>query len=268
MSAEASIDEIERRRVHDFFHQPGERRFEELAHDGQPARNFVLKREYREGGDESLQLEIDRLTMVGGGLHIVQQADVTSPPWAEQPPTSPQSPPPPPPPSPSPAPSPAPPANAGGSGSASGPRSPDPPPPAVQPQAQRIYLQGPTLVLELLANGSLEEFVWKANNYMGQDTVLVRQLPNRLLWRFFLCFVRMMIAMAYPRNRVAGQAPSIEQLPADHSQQPGRFTHRDIHVGNIMMGDFDPLEPEHSITPILKLIDFGVFSGVRGGEIG
>ncbi|KAM0816892.1 hypothetical protein AB5N19_02694 [Seiridium cardinale] len=205
--------------------------------------------------------------MVGGGLHIVQQADVTSPPWAEQPPTSPQSPPPPPP-SPSPAPSPAPPANAGGSGSASGPRSPDPPPPAVQPQAQRIYLQGPTLVLELLANGSLEEFVWKANNYMGQDTILVRQLPNRLLWRFFLCFVRMMIAMAYPRNRVAGQAPSIEQLPADHSQQPGRFTHRDIHVGNIMMGDFDPLEPEHSITPILKLIDFGVFSGVRGGEIG
>ncbi|KAK6083439.1 hypothetical protein SCUP234_03789 [Seiridium cupressi] len=201
MSAEASNDEIERRRVHDFFQQPGERRFEyvrhvgggsfgvcahirELAHDGQPARNFVLKREYGEG-EESLQLEIDRLTMVGGGLHIVQQADVTSPPWAEQPPASPQSPPPPPPPSPSPAP--APPANAGGSASASEPRSPDPPPPAVQPQAQRIYLQGPTLVLELLANGSLEEFVWKANEYMGQDTILVKQLPNRLLWRFFLC---------------------------------------------------------------------------------
>ncbi|KAH6651876.1 hypothetical protein BKA67DRAFT_537725 [Truncatella angustata] len=163
--------------------------------------------------------------MIGGGKHTVQKIDIVSPPWEHTPQ-----------------------AVAAGTGA----------------EGNDIMLQGPTVVMELLPNGTVEDFVTKATYYM--ETELIQHLPNRLLWRFFLCckdiqsnVVRMMIGMAFPHEQVAGEAPQLEDFPAGLSTE-GPFTHIDLHIGNVMIGDFIPTEPEHEISPIMKLIDFGVIS--------
>ncbi|KAI1383845.1 uncharacterized protein F4822DRAFT_53413 [Hypoxylon trugodes] len=104
-------------------------------------------------------------------------------------------------------------------------------------------LQGDWLMLEWLPNGTLEAFIRKARD-QG-----VTRLPNRLLWRFLLCFVRACCGMAWPRNRQDGMLEL--ELPKPGIEPIG-FLHNDFHAGN---GDFAP--GEHAFTPNLKLIDFG-----------
>ncbi|KAI0853477.1 hypothetical protein F5Y00DRAFT_270644 [Daldinia vernicosa] len=103
--------------------------------------------------------------------------------------------------------------------------------------------------MEYLENGTLRQFT--DNVY----DLLDGPLPNRLLWRLFLCLIRACIAMSYPPHEgpIGG---ATERIRPD--RRPRRIEHGDMHDENVMFG---PMIPdggiEHALTPILKLIDFG-----------
>ncbi|KAI0846444.1 kinase-like domain-containing protein [Daldinia vernicosa] len=107
-------------------------------------------------------------------------------------------------------------------------------------------IQGEWITMEWLSCGSLGDFIVKAKRKTDR-------LPNRLLWRFFLCLVRACIAMANPPNRSDGRVE--RERVAGELPEVG-VSHSDLHNGNVVLGE--PLEDfEHTITPILKVIDFG-----------
>lgn len=101
-----------------------------------------------------------------------------------------------------------------------------------------------------IPNGTVEGFIGRVNAIEPPD----RLLPNRLLWRFFLCrkstnrvgpfehevyivttalVIRGCIGMAYP----SGASPPTLEL-VDNSRIPSDFVHVDMHVGN---GNYSPL---------------------------
>ncbi|KAI1774329.1 kinase-like domain-containing protein [Hypoxylon cercidicola] len=104
------------------------------------------------------------------------------------------------------------------------------------------------LILEWIPNGMLFDFITKAR-VKG-----LTRIPNRLLWRFFLCLVRAACGMAWPRNRHDGIAET--EFPMQ-GVEPSGYSHNDLHSGNVVLGDF-LADGDHVITPILKLIDFGL----------
>ncbi|KAJ8129931.1 hypothetical protein O1611_g3703 [Lasiodiplodia mahajangana] len=111
------------------------------------------------------------------------------------------------------------------------------------------------IYMEYLQNGTLETLISRA-----VETGVV--LPNRLLWRFFLCLIRTCIAMGWPPSQPADGTPANETATGDPH---GGLIHGDMHEGNVMLGDFDPpddAEAEHTLAPILKLIDLGAMRQV------
>ncbi|KAK8085133.1 hypothetical protein PG997_006404 [Apiospora hydei] len=116
-------------------------------------------------------------------------------------------------------------------------------------------LEGLVLVIEYLANGDLAQMHSRTIKY---DLVV----PNRVLWSILLCLVRACIAMAYPRNanENAEEPCRLEEIPGDGTP-PSNLEHGDLHMGNIMMGDFASPSSgagAHGLMPVLKLIDFGM----------
>ncbi|KAK8044596.1 hypothetical protein PG993_004620 [Apiospora rasikravindrae] len=113
-------------------------------------------------------------------------------------------------------------------------------------------LEGPVLVMEYLANGDLGQMYYRTVKY---DLVV----PNRVLWSILLCLVRACIAMAYPGKADKNAEPCREEIPSDGTP-PSNIEHGDLHMGNIMIGDFarPSSEGEHGLVPVLKLIDFGM----------
>ncbi|KAI1083392.1 kinase-like protein [Whalleya microplaca] len=111
---------------------------------------------------------------------------------------------------------------------------------------------GPSLITEYAEHGTLGAFIVKAAAW-GQP------LPNRLLWRLFLCLLRFVIAMAWPDVDIKEQVPEQEEIRAQKSQ----IVHNDMHTRNIMIGSFD--KDEHFLVPILKLIDFGLARNAPSG---
>ncbi|KAI0455932.1 hypothetical protein F5B21DRAFT_523154 [Xylaria acuta] len=114
------------------------------------------------------------------------------------------------------------------------------------------------IYLEWLENGTLKRFVDRAIQ-------LEIRLPNRLLWRFFLCLIRMCIAMGWPAEKPEEEDPEpVTEIAKGRAR--GGLIHGDMHDQNIMFGNFIPDDPdmEHTITPILKLIDLGGMRMVEG----
>ncbi|CAJ2513951.1 Uu.00g020700.m01.CDS01 [Anthostomella pinea] len=111
------------------------------------------------------------------------------------------------------------------------------------------YLQGPTLFTEWVDNGLLFDFIERVGDWD-------QPLPNRILWRLFLCLCRMVVAMAWPP---AGNEATIETIPQAGANgiRPAmsRLVHGDLNIRNIMINGMEPME--HDMVPILKLIDFG-----------
>ncbi|KAI1779026.1 kinase-like protein [Hypoxylon cercidicola] len=97
------------------------------------------------------------------------------------------------------------------------------------------------IIMEWIQCGTFGEFI-----YMARGTAR-RMLPNRLLWRFFLCLIRSVIAMAWADNN--------ENI--NHDVPASELVHNDLHLNNVLLGE-PPMDEEHRITPILKIIDFGV----------
>ncbi|TRX97166.1 hypothetical protein FHL15_001960 [Xylaria flabelliformis] len=103
------------------------------------------------------------------------------------------------------------------------------------------------LYLEWLENGTIK-------NLVGRAIQLGITLPNRLLWRFFLCSKKPEDEDPQPVREIA------------EGRARGGLIHGDMHDQNIMFGNFIPDDPdtEHRITPILKLIDLGGMRMVEG----
>ncbi|GAP92950.1 putative serine threonine protein kinase protein [Rosellinia necatrix] len=95
------------------------------------------------------------------------------------------------------------------------------------------------IILEYLENGSLSQFVERA-----EDVVL----PNRILWSIFLCLTRACVAMAWPPEQ--GQPEEVQP-----NVMPSALAHWDMHGGNMLFGHLGARQ-EHGLVPPLKLIDF------------
>ncbi|KAI0008342.1 kinase-like domain-containing protein [Xylariaceae sp. FL0662B] len=113
---------------------------------------------------------------------------------------------------------------------------------------QENHFDGEWIILEWLPNGTLDDFLAKASAHG------VKRLPNRLLWRFLLCLVRGCCGMAWPRRRRDDLLEVEIPIPG---VPPEALAHNDLHTGNVLLGDFS-VGGEHAITPILKMIDFGL----------
>ncbi|KAK8063448.1 kinase-like protein [Apiospora saccharicola] len=84
-----------------------------------------------------------------------------------------------------------------------------------------------------------------------------KPLTNRLLWRIFRCFTRIMMAMLYSEWLSDGEV-RVEEME-DGPRPDFILWNSDLHSGNLMFDQFNDLaeEWEHRITPILKMIDLG-----------
>ncbi|KAK7923720.1 kinase-like domain-containing protein [Apiospora marii] len=117
------------------------------------------------------------------------------------------------------------------------------------------------IYLEYLPHGTLTELARKCEAHE------VAHLPNRLLWRVFMCLIRACVAMAYvPDVPVDRYDENEEPCPVD--DRSIGYTHNDMHSDNIMIGDMlnGPDDIEHSISPVVKFIDLEVCSQYAGGE--
>ncbi|RYP73141.1 hypothetical protein DL771_003777 [Monosporascus sp. 5C6A] len=129
----------------------------------------------------------------------------------------------------------------------------------LNPDALR-KLSRPYLIVEFVENGTLKEFY---------DRVIDEEmpLPNRVLCGFFFCLLRMCIAIAYPDRKIPEYPPFTPEQPLPLEEIPdedergnhprAQWVHGNMTMDNILIGDHNPLEGEHILTPILKLIDFG-----------
>ncbi|TGJ87833.1 hypothetical protein E0Z10_g959 [Xylaria hypoxylon] len=94
----------------------------------------------------------------------------------------------------------------------------------------------------------------------------IAKISQPVLWYFFLCLTRACVGIAYPPSRKNRNPPEVwrETLPVP-GQRRSRISHGDLHLGNVMFGDYDVgnanAQPGcHHVTPILKIIDFGMAS--------
>ncbi|RYP66623.1 hypothetical protein DL771_007692 [Monosporascus sp. 5C6A] len=101
------------------------------------------------------------------------------------------------------------------------------------------------IYLDILENGTLRTFMQRSK------AAGLNSLPNRLLWRIFLCMVRSCIGMAWPRRADHENETTRRRLPTSTG-----ITHNDVHSDNFMFGPYMD-SPEHDISPVLKLLDFG-----------
>ncbi|KAI1270010.1 hypothetical protein F5Y18DRAFT_434448 [Xylariaceae sp. FL1019] len=112
------------------------------------------------------------------------------------------------------------------------------------------------IYMEYLENGTLERFLERAKR---DETITGPMLPNRLLWKIFLCLVRICCAQLYPPKRPPGNHPRlVPETWRSARLIRGGIDHGDTHAGNIVFGDLTAADDEHYLVPILKLIDMGL----------
>ncbi|KAI1133668.1 hypothetical protein F5Y10DRAFT_228311 [Nemania abortiva] len=112
-------------------------------------------------------------------------------------------------------------------------------------------------VMEYLSRGDALSLIRRCQN------LHIIEISEPLLWYFALCLTRGCVAMAWPPNRDDRNPPPVEreQIP---NPRPAASTlvHGDLHLGNIMFGDFDPRDDTqpscHQGVPVLKIIDFNL----------
>ncbi|KAI0144215.1 hypothetical protein F4776DRAFT_675734 [Hypoxylon sp. NC0597] len=108
----------------------------------------------------------------------------------------------------------------------------------------------PTIALEFMEHGDGHRFREKLAEAGIQVT------PSRILWRIFFCLVRQNVAMAYPPQGGDNARVARETMPTRGDVEDFGLTQGSPHPGNIVFGDLSD-RGEHSLVPIVKLIDFG-----------
>ncbi|KAI0022603.1 kinase-like domain-containing protein [Xylariomycetidae sp. FL0641] len=127
------------------------------------------------------------------------------------------------------------------------------------------------MIMEMAENGDLAQFIAKVRSHNSR-------IPNTILWRFFLCFIRMAIGLAYPVRALPQnndrQAPIRETIPQEGrdpltgNDHITRLVHFDINPANVFVFDMihGPSAEEHGISPLLKLGDFGLTEEVMPNQ--
>ncbi|KAK7962631.1 uncharacterized protein PG986_003456 [Apiospora aurea] len=151
------------------------------------------------------------------------------------------------------------------------------------------------MILEYLEYNDFFELIYKLDDaYPGNGVTKVATpgkhlvIPNRTLWRFFLCLTRSCIAMAYPRksdfqlramirsqtdNRqrrrsYVTNAPIPWHEEVDEDEVRARLIHKDLDPGNVFLGSPNPEDAEHTFNPIAKVADFGLMYDAAKGDEG
>ncbi|KAI8952439.1 hypothetical protein F4801DRAFT_540771 [Xylaria longipes] len=119
--------------------------------------------------------------------------------------------------------------------------------------ATRFYF----FVMEHLSRGDGDALIHRCRN-LG-----IAEISEPLLWYFFLCLTRGCVAMAWPPNRGRlNPPPVVREVIPNPMQKASRLIHGDLHLGNIMFGDYDASDDTrpscHQGVPVLKIIDFGL----------
>ncbi|KAI2606669.1 kinase-like domain-containing protein [Hypoxylon sp. NC1633] len=138
------------------------------------------------------------------------------------------------------------------------------------------------IFLPYMQNGALSRLIMRMNE-KGVN------IPNRVLWSFWLCLIRGVIALEYPprkfhprRHDILGDDPPpkdgpapdarvinselVEQIPPPTRRWAGkRIVHFDVAAKNVLIDDLDPFagDGEHAIIPRLRLADFGNSNAVK-----
>ncbi|OTA80878.1 hypothetical protein M434DRAFT_380722 [Hypoxylon sp. CO27-5] len=130
----------------------------------------------------------------------------------------------------------------------------------------------PIIVMEVLPNGTLYDLISNINharNFRRRTPTWTNMhkigyVPNRVLWRMFLCLARAIIGLAYPPTEAAKNqgSPYRETInPQGHMPpRPSRAIHFDLDPANVLIGELDLTgeDGEHSRSPLLTLTDFGL----------
>jgi serine/threonine protein kinase len=112
-------------------------------------------------------------------------------------------------------------------------------------------LPGALLGMEYMTNGTLSELAERFQVATRRNPTKYPEIPQRVLWYWFLCLTRAVVGMAWPPK---GPNVQDETIPADTAPIP--LIHGDIKLDNIGIDELDPSSPE-PLIPRLKLIDFG-----------
>ncbi|KAI1136063.1 kinase-like protein [Hypoxylon sp. FL0543] len=144
-----------------------------------------------------------------------------------------------------------------------------------QIERERLYnnpdAEQPIMVMEVVPKGSLYDLIGRINaarDFKVKNPTKVSEhkigyIPNRLLWRMFLCLMRAVIGMAYPPDLAAQtQGTPYREIiisPDGTPARPSRVIHFDLDPQNVLIGDIDPLmqDSEHDHCPVIKIADFG-----------
>ncbi|OTB00564.1 hypothetical protein M426DRAFT_267461 [Hypoxylon sp. CI-4A] len=111
----------------------------------------------------------------------------------------------------------------------------------------------PTLITEYIKNNTVGNLMERLVAWEAMP------VPNRLLYRFFVCLVRACIGMAFPDREYAQNEVETFQ---DGWREKGmtQIMHGDMDPDNFMVGELSPPIWEHELAPAIKLIDFGMAS--------
>ncbi|KAI1497597.1 kinase-like domain-containing protein [Biscogniauxia marginata] len=126
------------------------------------------------------------------------------------------------------------------------------------PDFRRDYM-----ITEYATSGDLTSFISLAASKK-------QAIPVRVLWRFWLCLIKMVTALAFPPRKFHPEwsARGTEDLDEvypdnnDHYQRMKRYVHFDLDPTNIFVFDFEDSH-EHRLAPRLKLADFGLCREVK-----
>ncbi|KAK8075148.1 hypothetical protein PG997_009811 [Apiospora hydei] len=159
------------------------------------------------------------------------------------------------------------------------------------------------MILEYLEYSDFLELIYKLDGaYPGNGVTQVaapgkhQVIPNRTLWRFFLCLTRSCIAMAYPRKSdfqlramIRSQTDNRQRRRSsvtnatvpwheevDEDEERARLIHKDLDPGNVFLGSPNPEDAEHTFNPIAKvskshfllIADFGLMYDAAKGDEG
>ncbi|KAI3339189.1 hypothetical protein F4824DRAFT_53405 [Ustulina deusta] len=121
----------------------------------------------------------------------------------------------------------------------------------INPRVYGNTLNFSFFVMEYLPRGTGEELLERCQE------LEIASISEPLLWYFFLCLTRACVGIAYPPNLGNHNPPAVlrETLPVA-GRRATRISHNDLHLGNIMFGDYDPRDTQprcHRAAPILKV---------------
>ncbi|KAI1807057.1 kinase-like domain-containing protein [Daldinia bambusicola] len=135
----------------------------------------------------------------------------------------------------------------------------------------------PVMIMEVLEKANLSDLIDRLNKARLENRRILREaniagievdrselqigyIPNRILWRLFLCLARGITGMAYGPPNTPNYRPGDGFRETIQDRAPRPLLHMDLDIYNVLLGDitFNQQDGEHSFSPIIKIADFGI----------